>query len=499
MKTMNISRYKFLAVLLSACIFSSSCKKDFLDTYPTTAVSATEATATTKNGYAALNGIHRIMYVQYDQQGQAGEGSNNIFRDLMGEDIVYPLANGSTGLIGFMQWITHRNVNASDLRYVYRYYYRIISNANVLINGIGSADGPDVDKNIIKGQSLAYRAWAHFQLVQLWGKRYDAATKPNTQLGVPLLTSNLLEGQARATVEEVYAQINKDLDEAVTLLGNYVRSGTAAKSNFNVNVVKGIKARVAMAQQDWETAAVNAVAARNGYPLMDTAAYKSGFNNIENQEWIWGSRQIDDHNTFFYSYFAYISANFNSTVLRTQPRAINATLYNQILASDIRKRMWDLTGATVPIPPGGARAPYQNKKFMAKSDALSVGDVPYMRAAEMYLIEAEARARQGQNAAAQAALFTLAKNRNLNYVQSTATGQALIDEIFFHRRIELWGEGFRFTDLKRTNSPMTRAGIPNHLPALISVTTVPAGDIRWEWLFPQDELNANKALVQNPL
>ena len=163
---------------------------------------------------------------------------------------------------------------------------------------------------------------------------------------------------------------------------------------------RGLKARVALTQQDWETAATNAIAARAGYPLMDTAAYKSGFNNVENQEWIWGSRQIDDHNTFFYSYFAYISANFNSTVIRTQPRAINATLYNAIPASDIRKRMWDLTGATVPIPPGGARVPYQNKKFIAKSDALSVGDVPYMRSAEMYLIEAEARARQGQNALA---------------------------------------------------------------------------------------------------
>ena len=490
--------YRLAGVVLGILIFSS-CKKSFLDTAPTNAVSATEAVATTKNGYAALNGIHRIMYVQYDQQGQAGEGSNNIFRDLMGEDIVYPLANGSTGLIGFMQWITHRNVNASDLRYVYRYYYRIISNANVLINGIDNAEGPDVDKKIIKGQALAYRGWAHFQLVQLWGKRYDAATKPNSQLGVPLLTTNELEGQPRATVEDVYGQINKDLNDALRLLVSYSRTGTAAKSNLNENVVRGIKARVALAQQDWDAAATNAIAARNGYPLMDTAAYKSGFNNIENPEWIWGSRQIDDHNTFFYSYFAYISANFNSTVIRTQPRAINSTLYNLIPATDVRKRMWDLTGATVPIPPGGARAPYQNKKFLAKSDALSVGDVPYMRAAEMYLIEAEARARQGQNALAQSALFTLAKNRNYNYVQSTNTGSALLDEISFQRRIELWGEGFRFTDLKRTNSPMSRAGIPNHLPALISVTTVPAGDIRWEWLFPQDELNANKQLVQNPL
>jgi starch-binding outer membrane protein, SusD/RagB family len=496
MKTFN---YRLFFVASLALLFSSSCKKDFLDTHPTNAVAATEATASTKNGYAALNGIHRLMYIQYDQQGQAGEGSINIYRDLMGEDIVYPLANGSTGLIEFMQWITHRNVNALDLRYVYRFYYRIISNANVLINGIDNASGPDTDKKIIKGQALAYRAWAHFQLVQLWGKRYNGAARPNTQPGIPLLIAEELEGKPRATVEEVYTQVHSDLDEAALLLTGYSRIGTAAKSNLNVNVVQGIKARVALTQQDWETAAKNATAARSGFILMDTAAYKTGFNNNDNPEWIWGSHQIDDHNTFFYSYFAYISANFNSTVIRTQPRAINANLYNAIPASDIRKRMWDLTGATVPVPPGGARVPYQNKKFLAKSDALSVGDVPYMRVAEMYLIEAEARARQGQNGPAQAALFALAKNRNFNYILSTNTGQALIDEILFHRRIELWGEGFRFTDLKRTNAPMSRAGIPNHIPALIRVSNIPAGDKQWEWLFPLDEVNTNKVLEQNPL
>jgi hypothetical protein len=485
-----------LAILLVA---GSSCNKDFLDTYPTTSVAAADALASTQNAIAALNGIHRIMYTQYDQQGQAGEGSNNIFRDLMGEDIVYPLANGSTGLIGWMQWVTHRNVNASDLRYLYRFYYRLISNANILINGIDDVPGAASDKKMIKGQALVYRAWSHFQLVQLWGKRYDATAVPNNNLGVPLLLTNTLEGQPRKTVEEVYTQINKDLDDAIVLLAGYVRSGTAAKSNFDVNVARGIKARVALTQQNWEVAATNAIAARTGYPLMTNAEYLSGFNNINNQEWIWGSRQISDHNTFFYSYFAYISCNFNSTVIRTQPRAINANLWNAIPSTDIRKQCWDLTGATVPVPPGGARVAYQNKKYLAASDALSIGDVPYMRTAEMLLIEAEARARQGQNSAAQTALFTLLRNRNPSYVQSTNTGQALIDEILLHRRIELWGEGFRFTDLKRLNLPMTRVGIPNHLPALIQVSTIPAGDIQWEFLFPQDEINQNKAIIQNPL
>lgn len=494
---MKLTKYSLLILFVWMAL--ASCKKEFLDTYPTTSVAATDALASTQNAYAALNGIHRVMYTQYDAQGQAGEGSNNIFRDLMGEDIVYPLAGGSTGLIGFLQWQTHRNVNDGFLRYVYRFYYRLISNANILINGIDKVPGAEADRKIIKGQALAYRAWAHFQLVQLWGKRYNATAKPNAQAGVPLLLENTLEGQARTSVEDVYTQINKDLDEAITLLTGYNRVGTAAKSNINVNVAQGFKARVALAQQNWATAATAAVAARQGVALMDTTAYVAGFNTVTNPEWIWGSRQIDDHNTFFFSYFAYISANFNSTVLRTQPRAINATLWEAISTSDVRKKCWDKTGATVPVPPGGAKVAYQNKKFLAQSSSSSVGDVPLMRGAEMLLIESEAKARGGDEAGAQTALFTLLKARDRKAVTPTETGQALIDRILFNRRIELWGEGFRFTDLKRLNLPLNRNGIPNHLTALIAIRDVPAGDPRWEWFFPQDELNTNKNIVQNPL
>ena len=487
-----------LSSLLIASVTFSSCKKEFLDTFPTTSVAAASALSSTQNALAALNGIHRVMYTQYDAQGQSGEGACNLFRDYLGEDIVFPLANGSTGHLTWVQWQNHRNVNASDMRFVYRFYYRLISNANILINGIDGVPGSTNDKRMIKGQALVYRAWAHFQLVQLWGERYKVGGN-NTQLGVPLLLNNTLEGQPRETVEKVYTQVNKDIDEAITLLAGYTRTGTAAKSNLDINVARGIKARIALVQENWDVAATNAIAARTGYTLMTNADYLRGFNDISNSEWIWGSRQISDHNTFFFSYFAYISCNFNSTVLRTQPRAINANLYNALPASDIRKSVFDLTGATVPVPPGGARVPFQNKKFLASSDALSIGDVPYMRAAEMLLIEAEARAKQGQTAAAQTALFTLMRNRNPNYVQSTNTGQALLDEIYLNRRAELWGEGHRFTDLKRLNLPMSRVGISNHLDALILVRTIPAGDIQWQFLFPQDEINQNKLIVQNPL
>jgi hypothetical protein len=440
------------------------------------------------------------LYVQYDAQPQGGEGAIMVIRDLMGEDAIYTQAGGRQDFGNHIRWIDHRNVNSGNTRFVFRFYYRVISNANVLINGIDAATGPQTDKNIIKGQALAYRAWAHFNLVQLWGERFAKGT-PNSGLGVPLILENSFEGQPRATVAEVYSQVNKDLDEALVLLANYNRVGDPAtlKSFLNKNVVHGIKARVALAQQEWEVAATNAIAARQGHPLMTNAQYVLGFNAAANSEWIWGSNQIVDHNTFFWSFFANMGANFNGTNTRTQPKAINSALYNQLATTDVRSRVFSRTGAGVPIPPGGLRIPFQSQKFLAAGEALSIGDVPMMRSAEMLLTEAEARVMNGQDGLAQDALFTLMINRDPSYVKSTRTGAALMAEIDLHRRVELWGEGFRFTDLKRRNAPLDRTLAPNTNLAISLIDRVPAGDKQWQWLFPQDELNTNPKLEQNPL
>ena len=121
-----------------------------------------------------------------------------------------------------------------------------------------------------------------------------------------------------------------------------------------------------------------------------------------------------------------------------------------------------------------------------------------MRVAEMYLIEAEAKARLGQADAA-AVLFALVKTRDTGYTLSTKTGQALVDEIWFQRRIELWGEGFRFYDLKRTNTPLDRSGANHNSTITNGVINVPVTDKRWQWLIPRAEINANPLLKQNEL
>lgn len=490
----------FLAVA-ALSLFIASCKKEYLETAPTDQVAQGDVFKTTTNAWAAVNGIHRMLYSQfYSNQDQGGQSANMMYMDVMGEDLILT-TQSSSWLLNEYRWLSHRNVNSRVPYFNYLFYYTIIGNANLIIKGIDGATGEQSEKNAIKAQALSYRAWAYFQMVQLFGKRFVAGAA-NDGLGVPLVLEPKSTATPRATVAEVYTQINKDIDQAITLFAT--ATARTNKSHLNINVAKGLKARIALTQQNWAVASQMAIEARTGFTLMASADYLKGFNNYDNSEWIWGVRQIQDQTTYFYSFFAFMSCNFNSTAVRTVPKAINSRLYNLISNTDIRKQVWDPTGTNVanfPVPTGGVRRPFMSRKFLAASEASSIGDLPLMRAAEMILIEAEAKARLGQNVPAAAALFTLVKQRDPNYVQSTATGAALITEIMNQRRIELWGEGFRFYDLKRTATALDRTGA-NHDAAIAgNILSVPATDpLQWEFVIPQSEINnSNGVVVQNPL
>lgn len=476
---------------------AASCNKSFLETKPTDQVSTGSAFATVDNAWAALNGVHRILYSQVlGQQSQGGQSGNMLYMDVLGEDVVFPNVSNSW-LRAEYQWVGHINAAHRVVNYNYLFYYIIIGNTNMIIENIDGAEGPEEEKRYIKGQALAYRAWSYFQMVQLFGERYVKGGD-NSGLGVSLVLSPSTGAVPRNTVEEVYIQINSDLDEAISLLEGYSR-GTD-KSQLSSNIAKGFKARVALTQQNYDVAATYARQAREGFPLMSQEEYLNGFNNYAVNEWMWSSRIVADQTNYFYSFFAYMAINYNSGAIRSTPKVINSLLYDQIADTDVRKKLWDPTGENVedfPLPLSTfTRQKYHSKKFKVANEALSIGDVPYMRAGEMYLIEAEALARSG-NAQAADVLYDFAVARDTEYVKSAKTGDALVEEIMWQRRSELWGEGFRFYDLKRTNSPLIRAG--NHNATYAVEMNVPAGDKRWQFLIPQNEINnSNGVVVQNP-
>ena len=114
-----------------------------------------------------------------------------------------------------------------------------------------------------------------------------------------------------------------------------------------------------------------AAAAKNGYMLMDSLAYLTGFNDYKNIEWMCGSHQQESQTTYFTSYPAYMSCNFPSQNIIVSPRAILDTLYQQIKSTDVRWQLWDSTGAnkSFPVPVDasgkeiGTRIKFMQRKF----------------------------------------------------------------------------------------------------------------------------------------
>src|SRR5699024_4955885 len=94
-------------------------------------------------------------------------------------------------------------------------------------------------------------------------------------------------------------------------------------------------------------------------------------------------------------------------------------------------------------------------------NSMSLGDAVMMRSAEMYLIEAEALARDGKEGESKVVFNEFMENRDPAFSGAASTGDNYIEDIMNSRRIELWGEGLRFLDLKRLNVPLDRSGA-NH-------------------------------------
>ena len=502
---------KTFALIIGVSAGLASCSSDYLETAPTDNVNQEMALSTADNLAALVNGMHRNMYVrQNSSQGQSGQAGIMIMTEAASDDVIWP-STGNNWYISSVRWLDQGNDNSSYTYFPYQFYFSMIRNANLVINNAPKVTGDQQIIDAAVGEALTYRAFSYFNLVQFYGKRYVAGAN-NTQDGVPLrLEANEIP-MARASVEDIYTQVNKDLQLALTKLNG---AGRYSKSHFDVSTVKGLLARVALTQGNYAVAASYAKEARAGYALMDNAAYKAGFNSAANSEWMWATIMVPDQSDGFGNFSAYMSRNFNSTQIRQAPKVMNSSLVKLFPATDVRTQVVDPTGNHIPwlsITNAQGKVvrtnaysnysvfPYTSQKFMVKDQGEATADVPYMRAAEMYLIQAEALAKSGDEAGSKTVFNELQKNRNPSYAGATTSGAAYIAEILNARRLELWGEGFRWFDLKRLGQGMDRTGTNQSDVVINGITKVADSDFRWQWQIPRAEINASQGLVkQNPL
>lgn len=129
--------------------------------------------------------------------------------------------------------------------------YEAIAAANQALEAIEKMDDGKGGYDALKGEALVARAYAHFELVLLWGKAYNPSTA-DTDLGVPYVDvaeKQLVKQYERNTVAEVYARIESDLEEGLKLVTSNYRS---PKFHFNVNAAKAFAAKFYLTKGEWD-------------------------------------------------------------------------------------------------------------------------------------------------------------------------------------------------------------------------------------------------------
>jgi hypothetical protein len=536
---------KINLLLLSILIVTiTGCQEDFLETKPTDAISAADALSSSDNLFLVISGLHRLMYAQTgiipgSTNDRAGEHWFIPMDDALTGNLIHSARANNLGWQDEPQWLAHTNSQGLTVDELWYQRYHFIASSSAIINQVASSGLTITDdvSNIL-GQAYAYRAWCYYRLITHYAKGYLIGS-PSTDAGVPLLTGSVAPYQSgpRATVAEIYAQMETDINDAITYLESSSKTftGDNAKSNISANAAYGIKARIALSKGDWATAATAAAKSREGYPLMNETAYKSGFNTLALSEVIWGGNVISTETTFFRSYFYLVSNTFNGSQNRGNPKIVNSEKYNQLPATDYRRDIFlplaPNTNGAASNNQGGSyltdpnyndaasfiaarnaiRAqygmvsgqnlhPYMHVKFLNKNPgSIDPDDVIYMRSSEMYLTEAEAKAMILDIAGAQAALKPLGEARDSAYDVTVFDSQTkLMDEIKLQRYIELYGEGFGYTDHIRWDQAidLTNSGASAVLYQNGFMQAKPSVNDAWVFKIPQAEIDANPFITE---
>ena len=331
----------FTGSLLACMVLVSSCAGDYLDTAPTDSTGASDAVGTTANAMKALNGIAKIMTTQQYYFGQGFAGENNImahYENYPSENYLYNMYASGWSPIHNQEF--HTRTNSIYDAYAWYYYYTIIGNANTILTNIDNAEGLQTEKDFVKASALTFRAYAFEKLVHYYCWRWQDSNNGASQ-GLVLRIDESTGGQGYATLAETYAQIYKDLDEAIALYNQSGMDRDAAQVWMpNVNVAHAVYARAAITKQDYTKALSEAKLARQNYPLMSNAEYQSGFCN-PTSEWIFGCFGGSQENNWYWSYGTQFACNgYYASANNTGAGAIGRELINRIPDNDARKALF---------------------------------------------------------------------------------------------------------------------------------------------------------------
>lgn len=318
------------------------------------------------------------------------------------------------------------------------YYY------NTVIDNIMNADGSDEQQKLsIRAEALISRALEYLYLVNGYAKYYDVRTAESDP-GVPLILDEDISKKnlVRASVKDVYAQIQSDLQTALPNLpmqakGNAFRASKAAGY--------GVLAKMYLYMGNYTEAlkAANAVLEMNN-SLLDLKKYavvkpqsSIGRTNVP--------QDIDNPENIYIKFAPYVYG-----------------LSSKVFGSDELISLFSEDDMRLQV--------YFTKNFRNIPTDKYVW-APYLRAnlavssPEIYLIAAECEAREGSIERAIALINKLRDNRIKNNTDIVATDRNdALQKVLEERRRELAMSGMvRYIDLKRLNQESQFAKTVTHV------------------------------------
>lgn len=487
-------KHLYIAVGLFSALSLTACKK-VIETEPEFNKERSELFTSLTDYEYSLAGT----YAQLRQTGYFGSGAQTTstwsnLPDMMTDNLVQT-AEDLGNWTGQVNWMYA--ADDGDIAVAWQAAYSVIRQSNITLNNIDQFATTEPKRvNRIKGQALALRGMAHFDVLRYWGVEFD---RNSTALGIPYVTTENVENKPpRLSVKESYDSIFKDMLAAEALLGNVDKAinTTTNRTSLDQVGVRGLLARMYLYAKDYVKAEEYATLAINAMPLASTTTFPQIWKDDTQAEVLFAvSFNAGEGSPSSGVHLA--SSNRN----RFRPSTTVTSLYD--IQNDIRVPSYLATRRSGNVTPPRPFMKFDTtstdpnvtfrkvvNKFIGRGAFIdNVVNWKVVRTAEMYLIRAEARAMQGgaKELSGLADLNTLRAARISGYMPEVLTGQALLDAIQLERRKELFGEGHRWFDLKRTTRTINRTD-----KSLNSTRTVLGPSAReWVWPIPQSEIDAN--------
>jgi len=465
-----MKKYIIILIILATSI---SCENQ-LETFPTSSIAADAAFKNAGDFDNAIRGAYSALLSE-SYYGGSLQGF-----DVMTDNLLVS-QEGRFSQQSRHDWAYDQNTGFSNFLAL---AYTVVQDVNFILVNIDVLEEGEFKDNI-KGQALALRALAHFDIARYFAEIPTQSSDAGASLAMPyVIVADVNDLPSRISVSEYYSFLVTDLTEAVSIIDS-----DNGVFQIGKDAVNGILANVYLHMGNWQGSidAANEVTA--------SIALRSKFVGIWNDSEDAGVIfKLQNDNTSEAS----VGVPYNQTANGIKSEYVpDYAFFTEYSATDIRQTAYFETSLF-----GGLMYNHVIKWYSSTSTtALGVVDAKILRASEVMLIKAEALAELNQDGPARDALDAVRAERYDAFSSGGEVGSVLKAAIALERRLELAFEGSRFSDLKRKGMSIERSAF-GHLadgtgtPAVKSTLT--AGDFHFQVPIPIGELNLNPNMEPNP-